>query len=138
MSEDRKRAAGFIKTAFGLATGRIREDLGERGAAANGILALSVGADLIAEGLINAPSDDFSDRADFKALIDFEFEDEDHLVKRLKHMPDEEVERLAYCAEAFFTDLVKGDAIPMEASEKTKLIRMMASSSERKPKSPRR
>jgi len=127
MSEDRKRTSAFIKTAFGLATGRIREDAGEIAAAANGLMALHVGAKLVAEGLISKPNKDMSDRHDFKHLIEFDFEDSKHLMQRLKNIAPEDVERLADCSESFFTALVKDkSAIPMTQKERRRLIEMMA------------
>jgi hypothetical protein len=129
MSINRRDALDFTKTAFGLSTGRIREDLGDVLSVSNALLAFQRLPELVASGFIGQPSEDLTQRGDYKTLnTHVERAPEGRVKAYVEELNPDALEIAANCAETFFTVLVKDPkVIPMSSNDKTEVIRKMAS-----------
>jgi hypothetical protein len=123
--DERALVAGYIKTIFGVATGKIRSAYGLDHAVANSIAAFEIGPQLISDGLLRQPKLNYSDRDDFALLADFacKVDGPEEAMTLAQSLSEADKELLVHNAESFFTDLINDDdVIPMTKAEKKKLF----------------
>jgi hypothetical protein len=110
---------------FGLATGRIRHESGEVITAANGLLAFMELPNAISDGYLGRPSDDYTERGDYRLL--FQHETDKHPLEYVQGLATDEIEKIADCSESLFLSLVHdASVIPMDPSAKMDVIKAMA------------
>jgi len=96
--------------------------------AANTLAAFLVFPELIAEGKISRPAADFTERDDFAVLYEHvdQLDNDDNFLEYVREAGAEEAKNIAEAGRTFFNALINDkQAIPMDAAEKAKLVKLL-------------
>ena len=122
---DRYQVSCLLRTIFGLASGRIRNDYGDVIAVANAIAAFSSVVDAVDSGDFNVAERDYTGTSAFQLLLDLS--DVEDPVQYANSLSAESLDMIANAAESFFSEIVYDEAmLPMQMSERRALLQSMA------------